>query len=69
MEEKRLLSVNELAVYLAMPKATIYTYVSIRKIPPGCIVRIGRALKFDREAVDQWVSGLRQPQGPTGPRH
>ena len=54
--EQRLLNVKELSAYLSVPVATIYTYVSTGKIPAGCIRRIGRALKFERIAVDEWIS-------------
>ena len=55
--EKRLLNVQELSKYLSMPVPTIYTCVSLGRIPSACICRIGRALKFEKEAVDRWVSG------------
>ena len=55
--EKRLLNVKELSSYLSMPTATIYTYISTGKIPGGCIRRIGRSLKFEKTAVDGWISG------------
>ena len=55
--ERKLLSVKGLSEYLSMPVPTIYSYVSTGKIPPDCIRRIGRALKFDIQAVDRWVSG------------
>lgn len=55
--EKRLMNVKELSSYLSMPTATIYAYVGRGKIPSDCIKRIGRALKFDRVAVDRWISG------------
>lgn len=54
--EKRLLTVKDLSTYLSMPVATVYAYVGRGKIPAGCIRRIGRSLKFDRQAVDQWIS-------------
>jgi excisionase family DNA binding protein len=54
--EKRLLNIKELAHYISMPVPTIYTYVSMGKIPPDCIVRIGRALRFEKAAMDEWVS-------------
>jgi excisionase family DNA binding protein len=54
--EKRLLNIRELSAYISMPVPTIYTYVSLGKIPSDCIVRIGRALKFEKAAVDGWVS-------------
>jgi len=60
--EKRLMTVRELSTYLAMPVPTVYAYASRGKIPPACIRRIGRALKFERAAVDAWITGQRQPQ-------
>lgn len=59
MLEKRLINVNELSAYISMPRATIYTYVCLGKIPADCIVKIGRTLKFDIAAIDRWVEGLR----------
>lgn len=52
--EKRLLSVNELSVYVSLPKNSIYTMVSLRKLPG--VVRLGRALRFEKAAIDQWVN-------------
>lgn len=60
---KRLMSVDELSRYLAMPRATIYTYVSLKKIPAECIRRIGRSLRFEVAAVDAWVSDSRDTPG------
>lgn len=54
--KQRLMNVKELSEYLSMPTATIYTYISTGKIPAGCIRRIGRALKFERIAVDEWIN-------------
>lgn len=55
----KLLDVDGLEKYLALPKATIYTWVSTGKIPKKAIVHLGRALRFDREEIDRWVNGLR----------
>jgi len=75
--EKRLFDVKELSHYLAMPVATIYTYVHSRRIPEKSIVRVGRALRFEREAIDRWVNeqgasassaslpGQESPRGPS----
>lgn len=59
MNEKRLMSVPELSHYLSMPVPTVYAYVGRGKIPADCIKRIGRSLKFDRVAVDQWINAQR----------
>lgn len=55
LDGRKLLDIDGLSRYLSMPKATIYTWVSSRKIPPEAIVRLGRSLRFDRVAVDRWV--------------
>lgn len=60
--ERKLVNVKQLSEYLSMPVPTIYTYVSTGKIPQDCIKRIGRALKFDLEAVNRWVSGVSAAQ-------
>jgi excisionase family DNA binding protein len=52
--EKRLMNVNELSNYLSLPKESIYTMVSLRKLPG--VVRLGRALRFEKMEIDEWVS-------------
>lgn len=52
--EKRLLNVGELSVYLSLPKDSIYTMVSLRKLPG--VVHLGRALRFEKSAIDEWVN-------------
>lgn len=51
----RLLDVETLSKYLSLPKATIYTWVSMKKLPPKAIVRLGRALRFDLTVIDAWI--------------
>lgn len=60
-KERRLLDVSALSKYLSMPKATIYTQVSLRKMPG--VVHIGRSLRFDIEAIDRWLNEKRSSQG------
>ncbi|MBI4423556.1 MAG: helix-turn-helix domain-containing protein [Elusimicrobia bacterium] len=52
----RLLSVPELCRYLSMPRRTVYGYVARGRFPPGAVRRIGRALRFEKTAIDAWVS-------------
>lgn len=59
LEGRKLLDIDGLSKYLSMPKATIYTWVSLRKIPAQAIVRLGRALRFDRVEIDRWVESSR----------
>jgi len=54
--EKRLMNVSELSAYLSIPKGSLYVMVCLGKIPQSCIVRIGRALRFEKAAIDKWVS-------------
>ena len=51
-DDRRLLDVDGLSQYLSMPKGTIYTYVSTGRIPKECVRHIGRALRFERAAID-----------------
>ncbi len=66
--EKRLLTVEELSVYLGIPRGSIYTKVCLRKIPAECIVRIGRALRFEKAGIDSWVSSQAASR-PNAPEH
>lgn len=54
--EKRLLNAAELSAYLSIPKGSLYVMVCLGKIPSSCIVRIGRSLRFEKVAIDKWVS-------------
>lgn len=65
---RRLLDVDGLARYLSMPKGTIYTYVSLGRIPKDCIRHIGRSLRFDVAAVDRWVDAQQAPPGQVASR-
>lgn len=56
--QKRLLSTKEAAEYLAMTSAALYQMVHRKKIP---VVRIGRALRFDLRALDDWIDQQREP--------
>ncbi len=57
--EKRLMNISELAVYLGTPKGSIYKMVCLRQIPKTCIVKLGRALRFEKELVDDWINEKR----------
>lgn len=49
----RLLTVPELADYLAVPVATLYQWRYLRKGPPG--FRIGRHVRYRRSDVNEWI--------------
>lgn len=54
--EKRLLSVPEVCSYLALPKATVYSFVARGRFPEGTVRRLGRALRFEKSAIDGWLA-------------
>lgn len=56
---KRLLTAMELARYLAIPRGTIYVWNCERRIPAQCVVKLGRALRFDIAAIDRWIDAQR----------
>lgn len=51
----RLLSIDELSIYLGMPKATIYTKKCRGQLPEGSIVMLDKKLRFDRLEIDRWI--------------
>lgn len=61
-ENKMLLDASGLSDYLSLPRSSIYTMVSRRKLPG--VVKLGRALRFERTTIDAWVAGQRVESGP-----
>ena len=51
---RRLLDIQEVAIYTGLSVHTLYTMVSQRRIP---FVKLGRLTKFDREELDKWIAG------------
>lgn len=58
-EASKLMTVEELADYLNLSAGTIYGWVARKEVP---FVRAGRALRFRRDEVDQWIEQGRQPK-------
>jgi excisionase family DNA binding protein len=54
MENKsdNVLTIEELSVYLKIPKSTLYKLVREGKIPAQ---KVGRHLRFLRESIDEWM--------------
>jgi excisionase family DNA binding protein len=50
---RRLLSPDELASYLGVPRATVYRWRSRREGP--CGIRVGRHIRYRLEEVDRWL--------------
>lgn len=54
MESKsdNVLTIEELSVYLKIPKSTLYKLVREGKVPSQ---KVGRHLRFHRESIDEWL--------------
>jgi excisionase family DNA binding protein len=66
MDENRLLSVDEVASYLRIPKSTLYKMCSEREIP---CAKIGKHWRFDRKLIDGWFVGkMKNPEANGGPK-
>ena len=52
MFEDRWLSVDEIAAYLGIKRATVYVWIERRNMPSH---KVGRLWKFKRNEVDEWV--------------
>ncbi len=54
MENKldNVLTIEELSVYLKIPKSTLYKLVREGKVPSQ---KVGRHLRFHRESIDEWL--------------
>ena len=48
-----IMTTKELAEYLRLHEITICKYATEGKIPA---VRVGRVWRFDKEAIDKWIS-------------
>jgi excisionase family DNA binding protein len=61
-EETRLLTTDEAAQYLAIPKATLYTWRTRRTGFGPRAVKIGGCLRFRRSDLDSWIEAhVEQP--------
>ena len=49
------LTIEELSVYLKIPKSTLYKLVREGKVP---CQKIGRHWRFRKEAIDRWLEDL-----------
>lgn len=54
MTEDRWLSVDEIATYLGVVKASIYRWIEQKGLPAH---KVGKLWKFKRDEVDGWVRG------------
>ena len=50
--QSHLLDINQVAEFLGISKDTLYKMVNQRRIP---FVKVGRLLRFERDALDAWI--------------
>jgi len=50
----KIMTTKEIAKYLKLHEITICKYAAEGKIPA---IRIGRVWRFDKDAIDRWISG------------
>ena len=57
MDEKTgaVLTIEELSVYLKIPKSTLYKLVREGKVPSQ---KVGRHWRFRKKAIDRWLDDL-----------
>jgi excisionase family DNA binding protein len=65
MEEKKseVLTIEELAAYLKIPKSTLYKLVREGRIPSQ---KIGRHWRFHKGAINHWLEEIRANEPSTG---
>lgn len=51
--DKNVLTMAELSLYLKVPKSTLYKIVREGKIPSQ---KVGRHWRFHRQAIDHWLA-------------
>lgn len=56
--QRKLLTINELVAQYGLPKWTVRSYCSQRKIP---FVKIGRRVYFQPEDIEAWLKEHTQP--------
>jgi excisionase family DNA binding protein len=56
---EEVLTIDELAAYLRIPKSTLYKIVRGGKVP---CQKVGRHWRFRKQAIDRWLEDTR-PEG------
>jgi excisionase family DNA binding protein len=51
-----ILTIDELAAYLRIPKSTLYKLAREGKVPSN---KIGRHWRFQKRSIDRWLEGQR----------
>lgn len=57
------LTIQELSLYLKIPRSTLYKIVREGKVPGQ---KVGRHWRFHKEAIDRWLDRTRQDDARAG---
>jgi len=57
------LTIQELSLYLKIPRSTLYKIVREGKVPGQ---KVGRHWRFHKEAIDRWLDRTRQDDAEAG---
>jgi hypothetical protein len=65
---RQLLKVKKVAGMLDSTEYRVYEMIRLRLIPQSAIVRMGRQIRVDSEALEQWIAqgGCAQPGNSNG---
>lgn len=55
----QVMTLEELAVYLKLPKSTLYKLVQGGRIPGQ---KLGKQWRFGKQAIDQWLNSEHSPE-------
>lgn len=67
MDKDQLMTAEDLAAYLQVPRQTVYSWRHTGRIPAAAVVKVNRLLRFDRAAVEAWLQE-QQGNGGSSPR-
>lgn len=59
-QQDQVMTLEELSVYLKLPKSTVYKLVQERRIPGQ---KLGKQWRFGKQAIDQWLNTQLTPEG------
>ncbi|MEC4676633.1 MAG: helix-turn-helix domain-containing protein [Nitrospirota bacterium] len=64
MDEKTsdILTIEDLSIYLKIPKSTLYKLVREGKVPSQ---KVGRHWRFRKKAIDRWLDATRAEEPDT----
>ncbi|KEA62572.1 putative phage protein [Marinobacterium lacunae] len=54
------MTLEELSLYLKLPKSTVYKLVQEGRIPGQ---KLGKQWRFGKQAIDQWLNTQQTPEG------